>query len=125
MIAHTSVAGKDYSKSKELYEKMLAPLGYAVDMDVPEYKAAGFKEGNNRDFWIGETDSASGVHVAFLAKDKDAVDAFYAAGLSAGGKDNGAPGYRKQYAAGYYGAFVYDYDGNNIEAVWFDPNPPA
>ena len=88
-------------------------------MDFAEYKAAGFKD-VTQDFWIGEKESATGVHVAFLAKDSDAVDAFHAAGLSAGGKDNGAPGYRKEYSPGYYAAFVQDVDGNNIEAVWFD-----
>lgn len=123
MIAHTSVAVTDYQKSKSLYEKMLAPLGYAVQMDIPEHAAAGFASDGQMDFWIGKAETVTGVHVAFLAKDKAAVDAFHAASLAAGATDNGAPGYRKQYAPGYYGAFVFDYDNNNIEAVWFDPNP--
>ena len=121
MIAHTSVAVKDYAAAKDFYSKLLAPLGYVVGMDVPEYKAAGFTQGDKQDFWIGETESASGVHVAFLAASKDEVDAFHAAGVSAGGVDNGAPGYRKHYSAGYYAAFIKDADGSNIEAVWFDP----
>ncbi len=122
MIAHTSVAVKDYLKSKEFYTKALAPLGYTIGMDVPEYNACGFKDGEGaQDFWIGPHANPSGVHVAFLAKTKDQVDAFYTAALSAGGTDNGAPGYREHYNPAYYGAFVYDFDGSNIEAVWFDP----
>ena len=121
MIAHTSVGVKDYSSAKEFYAKLLAPLGYVIGMDVPEYKAAGFKQGDKQDFWIGETEGASGVHVAILAQSKDEVDSFHAAGITAGGIDNGAPGYRKHYSAGYYASFIKDADGSNIEAVWFDP----
>lgn len=121
MIAHTSVSVVDYAKSKELYTHMLAPLGYVLGMDLPEYKAAGFKVGEIQDFWIGESEKSAGVHVAFLANSKEMVDAFHKAALAAGAKDNGAPGYRKLYAPNYYGAFVHDFDGNNIEAVWFDP----
>jgi catechol 2,3-dioxygenase-like lactoylglutathione lyase family enzyme len=125
MIDHASVAVSDYQKSKELYKTMLAPLGYEVGMDLPDYKAIGFKHNGQNDFWLGQSPNAGGVHVAFKAQNKEEVDAFYSAGLSAGGKDNGAPGYRKDYSPGYYGAFVHDLDGNNIEAVWRDPNPPA
>ena len=122
MIHHTSVAVKDYSKSKEFYVKALAPLGYTLGMDLADYKAAGFKdEHGKQDFWIGQTDNASGVHVAFAASGPDAVKAFYDAAMAAGGTDNGAPGYRKDYSPGYYGAFVKDFDGSNIEAVWMDP----
>lgn len=121
MIAHTSVAVANYAKSKELYVQMLAPLGYTVGMDLPEHTAAGFTSAGQMDFWIGEHATPTGTHVAFLAKSKEEVDAFYQAGLTAGATDNGAPGYRKEYSPGYYGAFVYDYDCNNIEAVWFDP----
>lgn len=123
MIAHTSVSVKDYSKSKELYVKMLAPLGYSIGMDLEEYKAAGFAQGGKTDFWIGEGDQSSGgVHVAFVAERQDQVQDFYDAALAAGAGDNGAPGYRKEYSPGYYGAFVHDFDGNNIEAVWMDPS---
>ena len=122
MIAHTSVAVKDYQKSKEFYQKALAPLGYTLGMDVPEYHACGYKDAQGKqDFWIGENANAVGVHVAFLAQSKEQVEQFYAAALAAGGKDNGAPGYRVQYNPAYYGAFVHDFDGSNIEAVWFDP----
>lgn len=123
MIAHTSVAVSDYTRSKELYSKMLAPLGYALGTDLPEYKAAGFTHGGNQDFWIGESGKAlAGVHVAFAAKSPDEVQAFHASALAAGASDNGAPGYRKEYSPGYYGAFIHDFDGNNIEAVWMDPS---
>lgn len=122
MIDHTSVAVKNYQSAKEFYSKALAPLGYVLAMDLPEYKAGGFEQDGKRDFWIGEVEVSAGVHVAFAAKNKEAVDAFYDAAIAAGGKDNGAPGYRTQYSAGYYGAFIHDIDGNNVEAVWRDPS---
>lgn len=123
MISHTSVAVKNYQKSKEFYEKALAPLGYTLGMDVPEYKACGFKDAQGKqDFWLGEKSDATGVHVAFVAASKEQVDGFYAAALAAGGKDNGKPGYRTEYYPDYYAAFVYDFDGSNIEAVWLDPD---
>lgn len=126
MIAHTSVSISNYEKSKELYTKMLAPLGYVLGMDLPDYKAAGFSQGARMDFWIGEGEKEpSGVHVAFAAENQEQVDAFHAAALSAGAADNGAPGYRAEYSPGYYGAFVHDQDGNNIEAVWMDPAQSA
>lgn len=124
MIDHASVAVGDYAKSKELYQKMLAPLGYALVTDMPEYRTAGFGERGRSDFWVGQKAPAGAGHAAFAAPDKATVEAFYAAGLAAGGQDNGAPGYRKEYEPGYYAAFVHDYDGNNIEVVWHDPNPP-
>lgn len=125
MIDHASIAVSDYEKSKELYQKMLAPVGYMLTMDLHEYKVAGFGEGGRSDFWIGQKASAGGGHIAFAARDQASVEAFYRAGLEAGGTDNGAPGYRKEYSAGYFAAFVHDYDNNNVEVVWHDPNPPA
>jgi catechol 2,3-dioxygenase-like lactoylglutathione lyase family enzyme len=123
MIAHTSATVTDYEKSKALYTKILAPLGYKVQMDLPEYRAVGFAQ-ERMDFWLGEKKEmkAAGVHVAFVAESKEMVDTFHSAALAAGATDNGAPGYRTLYAPGYYGAFVLDYDGNNIEAVWMDPS---
>lgn len=119
MIAHTSVAVSDYATSKELYSKMLAPLDYQLERDFPEYKVAGFGHNGMLDFWVGEG-GAGGVHVAFVANNQEEVQAFYDAALAAGASDNGAPGYRKEYSPGYYAAFVHDFDGNNIEAVWMD-----
>lgn len=123
MIDHTSVGVSDYQKGKEFYSKALAPLRYKLAMDFAEYNAAGFGADGGPDFWIGKSDKAGNVHVAFAAKNKEEVEAFYKAGLEAGGADNGAPGYRTQYSPDYYAAFVHDPDGNNIEAVWHDPNP--
>lgn len=122
MIHHTSVGVKDYVKAKTFYEALLAPLGYKITRDLPDFKAVGLGEGKGSDFWFGEHPNPTGVHVAFLAKDKAAVDAFHAAGLAAGGKDNGAPGYREMYNPAYYASFIHDADGNNLEAVWFDPD---
>lgn len=112
----------DFIKAKGLYSKMLSPLGYTLQMDLEEYKTAGFGEGGKTDFWISEKAATINGHVAFKARTKEQVDKFYRAALKEGATDNGAPGYRKDYAPGYYAAFVHDYDGNNIEAVWMDPD---
>jgi predicted lactoylglutathione lyase len=125
MIDHASVAISDFTKSKEFYTKLLAPLGYKLAADMAQYSVAGFADGSGSDYWIGVKSPTGGGHTAFVAKDKQAVDAFYSAGVDAGGASNGAPGYRTDYGAGYYAAFIKDLDGNNIEAVWHDPNPPA
>jgi catechol 2,3-dioxygenase-like lactoylglutathione lyase family enzyme len=124
MIDHASSAVSDYNKSKEFYTKLLAPLGYTLLADMPEYHVAGYGDTDHADFWIGQHEHPKPGHTAFRAKNKGEVDAFHKAGLEAGGRDNGAPGYRKEYSPGYYGAFIHDLDGNNIEAVWHDPNPP-
>ncbi|HEY8521926.1 MAG TPA: VOC family protein [Gammaproteobacteria bacterium] len=118
MIAHTSLPVSDYATAKRFYERALAPLGYRNNMEFGE--AAGFNDGKNTDFWIDKRDTVVPTHVAFEAKSRDEVHAFYEAALAAGGKDNGAPGYRRDYWPGYYAAFVYDPDGHNIEAVWYD-----
>lgn len=119
MIAHTGVAVSDYKKSKEFYLRALAPLGYQNNMEYGE--AAGFMEGGETSFWIGKHAAPiTSGHVAFKAKSKEEVDAFYKAAMDAGAKDNGAPGYRPDYWPGYYAAFVHDFDGNNIETVWYD-----
>jgi catechol 2,3-dioxygenase-like lactoylglutathione lyase family enzyme len=120
MIAHATLAVSSYEQAKKFYQAALKPLGYDFTEDHPEWKAGGYKEGGNTSFWIGEKEQVVGGHVAFEAKNKDQVDNFYKEALAAGGKDNGAPGYRKEYWPGYYAAFVHDADGNNVEAVWFD-----
>src|SRR5215475_4099246 len=117
MIAHTSVTVSDYPRSKAFYCKTLAPLGYSNNMEFGE--AAGFNDGRNTDFWIGKKERIVPTHLAFEAKSPEQVQAFHAAALTAGGRDNGAPGYR-DYSPGYYAAFAYDPDGHNIEAVWYD-----
>ncbi len=117
MIAHTSLAVSDYRRSKAFYAQALAPLGYRQNMEYGE--AAGFNDGKNTDFWITRKQAVVPLHLAFEARDRKAVEAFHAAALSAGGRNNGNAGYR-DYWPGYYAAFVLDPDGHNIEAVWYD-----
>jgi catechol 2,3-dioxygenase-like lactoylglutathione lyase family enzyme len=119
MIAHTSLAVSRYPKAKAFYLGALAPLGYTNNMEYGE--SAGFNDGKNTDFWITREKVVVPMHVAFQASSRHQVEAFYKAALAAGGKDNGAPGYR-DYSPGYYAAFVLDPDDNNIEAVWYDPS---
>jgi predicted lactoylglutathione lyase len=120
MIAHAGIQVKNYQKSKEFFMESLAPLGYTQNMEYGT--AAGFNDGKNTDFWIMFDKKKKPIrqHIAFEAKNKKEVDNFYKLALAAGGKDNGKPGYRKDYWPGYYAAFVHDIDGNNIEAVWYD-----
>ena len=125
MIDHLGLRISDYNRSKAFYEKVLSPLGFEVLKEItPEMTGGeshcgfGQKNGHTIPFWIGTSQPLSGqVHVAFSAKSRAAVDAFYHAALAAGAKDNGPPGPRPIYHPGYYGAFVLDHDGNNIEAV--------
>lgn len=118
MIAHASLPVSNYKKSKAFYKKALRPIGYKQNMEYGE--AAGFMEGGQTSFWIGKNDIVVPGHIAFEAKSKKEVNEFYTAALKAGAKNNGKPGYRKEYWPGYYAAFVYDLDGHNIEAVYFD-----
>src|SRR4051812_42872076 len=118
MLDHIGIRVSDVTKAKDFYSKALAPLGYSVLMDFPEYKAFGMGEAPKADFWVSSSEGQAGEHhVAFAAKDKGIVDAFYKAAITAGGTDNGTPGYRKEYTPGYYAAFVKDADGHNIEVV--------
>ncbi len=124
MIDHTGVAVSNFDKSKNFYKKALAPLGYELLMEFPaavtgSVDVAGFGADKKPDFWLNQgTPQKPHVHIAFRAKNKAEVDAFYKAALEAGGRDNGAPGPRPHYHANYYGAFVWDPDGHNIEAVF-------
>lgn len=124
MIDHASVNVRDYAKSKAFYARALAPIGYALIMEVLAdvnpggVDAAGFGEDGKPDFWIGAGDPGSPpAHVAFTVRSRAVVDAFHAAAVAAGGADNGPPGLRPMYHARYYAAFVRDPDGHNIEAV--------
>jgi len=126
MIDHIGFPVADYAKSKAFYLKALAPLGYALIMEVQQDQhdspAAGFGAAGKPDFWIGgEGGLNRAVHIAIAAKDRGAVDAFYRAALAAGGTGNGAPGLRPHYHPNYYGAFVLDPDGHNVEAVCHGP----
>jgi len=124
MIDHTGINVSDFSRSKKFYLAALAPLGYEALVEFAKTETqpvavAGLGEGGKPDFWLIEgTPNKPHVHVAFRAKSKAEVDAFYEAALAAGGQDNGPPGPRPHYHAGYYGAFVSDFDGHNIEAVF-------
>lgn len=123
MIDHTGITVSDFSASKAFYEKALAPMGYVLIMELPasvtgHTDVAGFGEPSKPDFWISRgTPNQPPIHVAFRAASRARVDAFYTAAMAAGGRDNGAPGLRPHYHPNYYGAFVLDPDGHNIEAV--------
>ena len=127
MIDHTGINVSDFEKSKEFYTKALAPLGYQLlkefDASVTGFiSLAGFGIDGKPDFWIGKEEvNNPRIHVAFRAENRDIVQAFYTAALAAGGRDNGAPGLRPHYHPDYYGAFVLDPDGHNIEAVCHVP----
>jgi catechol 2,3-dioxygenase-like lactoylglutathione lyase family enzyme len=116
MIDHVGIGVSDAGKSKRFYKAALAPLGYTLLMEFEQH--AGFGIAPKPDFWIGEgAPNVPPVHVSFTAATRSAVDLFHRAALAAGGRDNGAPGLRPHYHADYYGAFVLDPDGYNIEAV--------
>lgn len=123
MIDHTGVTVSDIDVSKSFYAAALAPIGYELLLEVPgaltgRGDAAGFGVAPKPDFWIGAgTPNRPPVHVAFRAAKRVQVDAFHRAALAAGGRDNGPPGVRPHYHPHYYGAFVLDPDGHNIEVV--------
>jgi len=126
MIDHIGFSVSAYARAKAFYEKALAPLGYVIVMEVQQdahdSPACGFGIGGKPDFWIGgEGKLNKPVHIAITAKNRAAVDAFYQAAIAAGARDNGAPGIRAHYHPNYYGAFVLDPDGHNIEAVCHAP----
>ena len=117
MLDHVRINVSDYARSKDFYVAALAPLGFELVMEF-DNRGGGFARDRKPWFWIYEAEEPHrGVHVAFTAAEPSLVDAFYEAALAAGGKDNGPPGERPHYHAGYYAAFVHDPDGNNIEAV--------
>ena len=123
MIDHAGFGVTDYARSKAFYERALAPLGITLLME-PMGRAAGFGKTGKPFFWLEAGRSpVTEVHVAFEAPDRATVDAFHAAALEAGGTDNGAPGVREIYHPTYYGAYVLDPDGNNVEAVCHAPAP--
>ena len=118
LIDHLALRVRDLKRSRTFYERALEPFGVKV---VESSLGPGFAIEGGGDFWIGQGEPpAAPVHVAFSAADRATVDEFHRAALAAGGVDNGAPGPRPQYHAGYYAAFVIDPDGNNIEAVFHE-----
>lgn len=124
MLDHIGIAISDIKRSHTFYEAALKPLGiaklyeYGPDKTESGGTAIGYGANSNPFFWIGDKERVGeGTHVAFVAASRAVVDAFYAAALAAGGCDNGAPGIRAKYHPNYYGAFVLDPDGVNVEAV--------
>ncbi len=127
MIDHVGFPVSDFARAKAFYTNALLPLDYRLVMEVTQEQndgdpSAGFGADGKPDFWIGgEGGLNKPLHVAILAKDRAAVDAFYKAAIAAGGRDNGAPGIRPHYHPNYYAAFVFDPDGHNVEAVCHAP----
>lgn len=120
IIDHIGVPVSDFQKSKAFYTRALAPLGIASVMEMESW--AGFGKDGKPEFWFGtEASAPRPIHIAFTANSREAVRQFYQAALAAGGRDNGAPGLREHYHPNYYGAFVFDPDGHNIEAVCHKP----
>lgn len=122
IIEHVGVACTDYARSTAWYKAALAPLG--IELKVEYGPAGGYGRGSRTDFWVvalkpdAPSQQVTPIHVALAARSRADVDAFHAAAVAAGGKDNGGPGVREHYHPNYYAAFVYDLDGNNIEAVF-------
>lgn len=123
MLDHIGFPVSDLARSRAFYVQAFAPLGFAPVMDVTReqsggYEGTGFGPAGRPQFWIGNgAQQGVPVHIAFEANSRAAVDAFYNAAIAAGGRDNGAPGLRPHYHQHYYGAFVLDPDGYNVEAV--------
>jgi catechol 2,3-dioxygenase-like lactoylglutathione lyase family enzyme len=127
MIDHMGVGARDYPASRRFYDAALATLGFGPVMEMTAQQTGGYNGvGYGRDgkpsFWLSDGGSrGTGVHIAFVATNRAAVDAFYKAALEQGGRDNGPPGLRPHYHPNYYGAFVLDPDGINVEAVCHAP----
>ena len=133
MIDHIGIDVRNFEDAKKFYEQALAPLGIttivlSMSENAHETPYAGMGKDGKPFFWFGErageeetaTNSITPIHIAFGTESRAIVDAFYKAAIAAGGKDNGTPGVRPHYHQLYYGAFVLDADGNNIEAVCHD-----
>lgn len=126
MIDHSGISVSDFAVAKAFYDRALAPLGASLLYMVPKEHTGGVEVGGyGRDrptFWLSEDGPQNPpAHFAFSAENRAQVDAFYEAAIAAGGTDNGAPGLRPHYHEHYYGAFVLDPDGNNMEAVCHAP----
>jgi catechol 2,3-dioxygenase-like lactoylglutathione lyase family enzyme len=129
IVDHIGINATDYERSKAFYTRALAPLGITLVMEYG--KAAGFGRDGKPDLWIGQgatrfqkpehLSPITPIHVALVARTRAEVDGFHAAALAAGARDNGKPGLRTEYHATYYGAFVLDPDGHNLEAVTHHP----
>lgn len=120
MFDHLGLHVRSLEASIRFYREALAPLGFVLG--PRDEGSAGFGPPDAPALWLyaSEAKTRAGVHLAFRAKDRAAVDRFHAAGIEAGGQDHGKPGLRADYAPTYYAAFVTDPDGNNVEAVCLD-----
>jgi catechol 2,3-dioxygenase-like lactoylglutathione lyase family enzyme/heme-degrading monooxygenase HmoA len=117
-VDHVSVPVRDAAASARFYAAALAPLGI-VRLASLDDGATGFGRNGDDDFYIEPSGAPiAGGHVAFAAPSREAVHAFHAAAVAAGGTDNGTPGPRPEYHEHYYAAFVLDHDGHNVEAVY-------
>ena len=125
MIDHTGIASEQIAAAQAFYDAAFAALGGGARMVVPvEFTGGTVVMGYGRErpqFWLHEGEAGPGRHISFKARSRAEVDAYYKAAMAAGGRDNGAPGLRPQYHPDYYGDFVLDPDGNNIEAVCHAP----
>jgi catechol 2,3-dioxygenase-like lactoylglutathione lyase family enzyme len=131
MLHHVSVGVHDVERAAKFYDPVLKTLGYRRVMEFLPY-AIGYGESRERpEFWIQlphnqqPATTGNGVHVAFLAKSRQVVSKFHEAALKQGGSNGGEPGPRPDYGPSYYGAFIYDLDGNKIEAMLIMPANPA
>ena len=115
MYDHIGLKVQDLAAAVRFYKAALEPLGHVLAS--LESSFAGLGPAGEAALWLYEDAKSSSVHVAFRAANREAVDRFHAAGLKAGGRDNGRPGLRQEYSPGYYAAFLLDPDGNNVEAV--------
>jgi len=123
VIDHVSIGVSDLARSRAFYRAALAPLGFEeIGQWSEDSEELAFGPDGLDDFAISSTYPVNGGgHVAFAADSREQVDGFHATALAAGGTDNGAPGVRPEYSSGYYGAFVLDPDGYNVEAVFHEP----
>jgi catechol 2,3-dioxygenase-like lactoylglutathione lyase family enzyme len=127
IVDHLGLQFGDYARALRFYRQVLAPLNITAIMEVTKeesgsYEGTGFGRNGEPSFWIsGGERTAPRIHIAFVAETRAAVDRFFEAALAAGGVDNGAPGIRAHYHPNYYGAFVLDPEGHNIEAVCHSP----
>ncbi len=123
MIDHFTLSVADYAKSRDLYVMLLKPLGYTLKREFPDWKLAGFGDEKKPYLWLKEAQPVTTPqHIAFRARNRAAVDAFYQTALALGFKDDGGPGVRELYHPHYYGAFVIDpLNGHPMEAVCHDP----
>jgi catechol 2,3-dioxygenase-like lactoylglutathione lyase family enzyme len=119
VIDHLNIGVGDVAVSRAFYQQALAPLGYEVLMEHPH--GVGFGKDGKPDFWISARPLSAPLHVAFASPSRAVVEEFHRAAIAAGGRDNGPPGLRTMYHPSYYGAFVLDPDGNNVEAVTHVP----